>query len=162
MKLNKIQKEIFDALMKGERVVKFDYTEDKTFFTVDACVGFVIDNKDIRFKEDKCNHVGYKFVDIDAIIESGNVLQYTCDMKSDGFMSRRILRRLKGNGYSSFVNDKYLDYFSGDLYYQMPNESDAVIVVCNADNEPEGVILPVRGTKLDYYNDYDVGVQEDV
>ncbi len=156
MNYNKAQKEIFEALLKGERASKYFIDDANVFVTADGVKGFVFPVASVMFNAEKLRDMND--LKIAEVVKDGNELVLTEDMRisSDG---KTLARRLKGNRKNVFVNIKFLGYFHNAKFWQDDKAHSPIIVTenmsANIKNIPVGVIMPIAERRItqDYYND---------
>lgn len=150
MNVLKAQKELFNALIAGQRVAKFEFDENNVFLTPDGFHGFVIPYTQIQINLEKA--VTQKALDIRSIVNEENLCKLTKEMLI-GERPRRYFRKLKRGDTDIFFNEKFMQCFQNPKFYCKDRYGMIVVtedISAKRNNEIVGVILPVRVRPEDY------------
>lgn len=147
MNYDKAQKEVFNALVRGDRVCGYKFDDDHFFVTTDGYMGYIFPNNLIQFNTAKITNIQPIAVITEPTPE--NELKLTLDFKAEGFTKGKMYRRLKADGKDVYVNDKFLACFQNARFYQQKDSPHGLITVTERLNPrgkdlPVGVILPVK------------------
>lgn len=147
MDIIKAQKDVFAALVSGQRVCRFAVDDTHTFVTPDGFRGWVFPNELIAFNLEKV-HVMNKTLPTREFITKENELKITCELRYASLGDNRLLRKLS-NTYDVYVQERFLKHFQNPKFYQNKDNKMGHIVVAetfakSADPEPVGIVLPVR------------------
>lgn len=156
MNYSKAQKEIFNALLRGDRVGGFQCDDDNFFVTVGGCFGYIFPVRTIQFNTQKIAIM--KPIDINSLVNPENELKLTLEFRAESSFSRRMYRILKADGKRVYVNDKFLSCFQNPRFFQeRANNIGPIIVSENAnpkrENIPVGIVLPVRINDPEWKNE---------
>lgn len=124
MNFIKAQKEIFNSMLKGNNVRKFEMNENEVFITPDGFHGFVIPYSLIQInleKISKVNHFHYE-----NIIKEENLLRMTRELLIDDF-PKKFLRKLTNGKRDIYVNEKYLECFQNPDFYNAGNYGMVIV-----------------------------------
>lgn len=147
----KAQKEVFNALCKGERTGRFTIDGNYIFVTVDGYRAYIFPINLICFTLEKT--VVMKPLPIKEIIQDQYELTLTQDLRIT--RDHRIARRLKGSGKNVLVNEKSLACFQNPKFYQAEHPHSGIVVTESSERGevPVGYICPIRADHLqgDYY-----------
>lgn len=156
MNFVKAQKQVVDALLKGNRCGRFNIDENHIFVTPDGYRGYVFPVSTIVFGFEKICEI--KPFPIYEIIQDENELKLTPDLRIMNEYRKEMCRRLKGKGKSVFVNTKFLECYQNPKFFQDNNPFGIVVVAEGAKDAytPVGIILPIRFSDGgNYYADKD-------
>lgn len=156
MNYDKAQKEVFNALLHGDRVCGYKFDDDHFFVTTDGYRGYIFPNNLIQFNTEKINTI-IPLADITEPLPE-NELKLTLDFKAEDYTKGKMYRRLKADGRDVYVNDKFLACFQNARFFQKKEKPLSLITVTERFNPrgkdiPVGVILPIRITKPDWLED---------
>lgn len=156
MNYGKAQKEVFNALLRGDRVCGFKYDDDHFFVTPDGYMGWNFPIKEIYFNTEKIQNINP--LDINGVVSPDNELKLTLDFRAEGYTRGKMFRRLKGPGKSVFVNDKFLACFQNARFYQAKEKPTGLITVTERFNPsgediPVGVVLPIKIYDPDWFKE---------
>ena len=98
MNTTKAQKEIFNAMLKHNRVAKFEVDERRVFITPDGYHGFVIPLADIQVNLEKLKNM--REIDLQAIVHEENL----CKLSNECVLEERHGRKAY---YRKLKNDKF-------------------------------------------------------
>ena len=144
----KAQREVFDAINKGNRVCAFKVGDDKLFVTPDGYMGYVFPLHMVNFSVDKVSMLEKPLFPLAECVQEENELKITQEFRSEfafGKRAGRMFRKLEAPGKAVYVNDVFLRNFQAPRLWQEKEEDLKRIVVTEGrDNVPVGVILPVR------------------
>lgn len=146
MNIIKAQKDVFAALVSGQRVCKFAVDDTHTFVTPDGAHGWVFPNELIAFNLEKIP--AFNAIPTRELITEENELKITCELRYMSYENKRLLRKLS-NTYDVYVQEKFLKYFQNPKFYQAKGDKAKQIIVAETFNksaspEPVGIVLPVR------------------
>jgi hypothetical protein len=146
MNIIKAQKEIFNAMLSGERCHKYEFDEKSVFITPSGYYGYVIPYSQIQINLAKipdCNNL-----DIKSVVREENL----CELTNEAVIlehPRRYVRKLKRGNECIYFNEKYMSCFQNPKFYNAYPHQIIVVtedVSATRQNEIVGVILPVRVT----------------
>ena len=144
MNINKAQKIIFNELISGGNVRKFDFDKDNVFITPDGKHGYVLPYASIQVNLEKIRP--FKGIDILSVVREENL----CHLSKELLLQehpKAYLRKLKNGDRNIYFNQKYMECFQNPKFY---NESNTGMIVVTEDisatrkNAIVGIILPVR------------------
>jgi hypothetical protein len=144
MNITKAQKIIFNALLSGNHVRRFEFDKDNVFITPDGYRGFVLPYSTLQVNIEKIQV--FKNMDLASIVKDENLLQLTREILIQEH-PKAYLRKLKNEERNVFLDQKYLECFQNPKFYQ---EDKNRMVVLTEDisairkNVIVGCILPVR------------------
>lgn len=144
MNINKAQKIIFNELISGGKVRRFDFDEDNVFITPDGHHGFVLPYASIQVNLEKIST--FKSIDLSSIVKEENLCHLTKELLLQEH-PKAYLRKLKNGDRNIYFNSKYMECFQNPKFY---NESKYGSIVVTEDISPTrlnrivGVILPMR------------------
>lgn len=161
MNLIKAEKQIFNAIVNGDRVCFFRLDESHVFVTPDGFMGYVFPIIGIHFDVTKCMEM--QPLKIAEAIKPENELFLTQDFRCTDYRCRKMYRRMTAPGKNVFVRNSFLNNFQNARFWQEKDNPNALITVtertstqeCDAPF-PVGVMLPLRaGVWADdaYYKD---------
>lgn len=135
------QKQIFNNIVKGDRVCGYWIDDDRFFVTGDRYHGFIFPKETIAFDVNRVNTINELFNFNDAVEE--NEIKETNGFKLIYKIMYRVFKRKDGKPV--LINVGFLKHFQNAKYYQV-NALDAVMIVENIRNKsfPVGVALPIR------------------
>lgn len=142
MKYIKAQKEIFNALVLGERVSGYWVDDNYYFATADGFHGYVFPKEFIAFDTNRVNEIK-KLFDFEKTAVPSNELRETDTFRLiQGRMHRVFIDRKSKN---VLVNAKFLEAFQNAKFYKSDNH-DAIIVTEMIRDKTlfVGVVLPIR------------------
>lgn len=154
MNIIRAEREVFNAMVKGDRVCSFPVDENRIFVTHDGYMGYIFPVSSISFNLGRCmDMVPLKYAEL---VKPENELFLTDYFRAGGFGDKRMYRRLKAKGKNVFVNNAFLANFQNPRFWQDKNSTDSLITVTEKGATPRqdipvGVILPVR---RDWSNDF--------
>lgn len=142
MNINKFQREMFDRLTRGERVV---YSEDNGMILLaDGFVGYAFYEKEILLDLKKC----YKhdaLTDLLKLDENDTRLEETNELYSCG--GRLCVAFKTERGAKIWIQKKFITNLK-DCYFYGHNPTDRIIA-CDMRKRPIAVILPMRISALE-------------
>ena len=146
MNTTKAQKEIFNAMLKHNRVAKFEVDERSVFITPDGFHGFVIPLADIQVNLEKLKSM-HK-IDLQAIVHEDNLCKLSNECVIDGRPGRKeYFRKLKNDKFNVYISEKFLSCFQNPKFYATSSTSSVVVtedIFANRGNAIVGLICPVR------------------
>ena len=147
MNYDKAQKEVFNALLRGDRVCGYKFDDDHFFVTADGYKGYIFPNNLIQFNTEKVNIIN-PFANMSEPIPE-NELKLTLEFRAEDHTKGKMYRRLKADGKNVYVNDKFLQCFQNARFYQKQDEPHGLITVTERLNPrgkdlPVGVVLPIK------------------
>lgn len=147
MNLIRAEREVFNALVKGDRVCFFQMDENRIFVTPDGYMGYIFPVTAVSFNVGRCKEM--KPMKIAELVQPENELFLTDDYHGAGFGDRRMYRRLKAAGKNVFVNNAFLANFQNPRFFQQKGDAIGMITVTEKGASPKhdipvGVILPIR------------------
>lgn len=143
MKINKIYKHVFDAIIKGKPRM-FNLDDDYVFITPDGYYGFVFAKKAVPFNLELIEETQQK-LDLDSIVQKENLCKLTNYYVLDE--RKNHTRILKKDDRKIYVNQKYLQYF--EEYTEFYQKDDLQLVVAVENGQIVGALMPIRRTKGD-------------
>lgn len=144
MNINKAQKIIFNELISGGHVRRFEFDTENVFITPGGQYGFVLPYASIQVNIDKISP--FKGIEIASVVKEENL----CHLSRELLLQehpKAYLRKLKNGERNIYFNQKYMECFQNPKFY---NESSTGVIVVTEDisatrqNKIVGVILPVR------------------
>lgn len=144
MNVNKAQKEIFNAMLAGERSAKYALDERSVFISPSGVHGFVIPYSQIQINLAKIRDI--KDLNIQSVVREENL----CELTKEALIMenpRRYARKLKRGNESIFFLEKYMSCFQNPKFY---SEGPSKMIVVTEDvsatriNDIVGIILPIR------------------
>lgn len=144
MNIIKAQKEIFNAMLSGERVRKFQVDETSVFITATGYNGYVIPYSLVQVNLAKI--ADFKALDLQSIVKEENLCKLTNEAMIGQF-PRRILRKLKRGDESIYFDEKLASCFQNPKFYNADKLQMIVVtedISATRQNEIVGVILPSR------------------
>lgn len=144
MNIIKAQKEIFNAMLAGERVRKFELNEFSVFITAKGFNGYVIPYSQAQINLEKIPN--FNVIDLQAVVKEENLCKLTNEAIITSF-PRKILRKLERGADIVYFDEKLSACFQNPKFY---NEDRMKMIVVTEDisatrlNEIVGVILPTR------------------
>ena len=143
MKINKIYKHVFDAIIKGKPRM-FNLDDDYVFITPDGFYGFVFAKKAVPFNLEMIEERKEK-LDLSSIVQKENLCKLTNYYATPERKS--LARILKNNDRKIYINQKYLQYFED--YTEFYQKDNLQIVVAVENGQIVGGLMPIRWTKGD-------------
>lgn len=145
MNINKAQKDIFNHLLNGDSVRKFDVDENNLFVTPTGYYGFVIPITSLQVNPDKIPEMKQK-LDIKSVVCEENLCKLTDECKLLFHPRKTYAIKLTHGSGNVFVNESYLQYFQNPKFYY--NEKSMLLVVTEKMRTGQenivGVICPIR------------------
>lgn len=144
MNINKAQKEIFNAMLSGKHVRKFEIDSDSVFITPDGFYGYVFPQTSLQINIGRIASV--KSLDIGKIVTDENLCHLTKECVVNEF-PKEILRKLRRGDQNIYFNQKYMDCFQNPKFY---SEGSLGMIVVTEDISPirlntiVGAIMPKR------------------
>ena len=142
----KAQKEIFNAMLKHNRVAKFEVDERSVFITPDGYHGFVIPLADIQVNLEKLKNM-HK-IDLQAIVHEKNLCKLSMECVRDERCGRNeYYRKLKNDKFNVYISEKFLSCFQNPKFYATSSSSSVVVtedITGKMLNQIVGLICPVR------------------
>lgn len=143
----KAQEHIFKALIRGERVCRFDVDEENTFITPDGFRGWFFPNSVLMLDTEKIAVI--KPVETVSLIKPANKINMTLDFKlmSSHAKAKDLLRKFDGKQKPVWVKESFLGFFNNPSFYQNAEEPLSHIVVTEKVRgavKPVGIVLPTR------------------
>ena len=147
MNIIKAEKDVFNRMVKGDRVCYFRFEDKHIFVTPDGFMGYIFPVTAISFNVNKCMEM--QPLKITEAIKPENELTLTYDFRQGGFGDKRMYRRLKGSGKSVFVNNAFLANFQNPRFWQEKDDKFGLITVTEKGATPHqdlpvGVVLPLK------------------
>lgn len=146
MNTTKAQKEIFNAMLKNDRVSKFEFDERSIFITPDGCHGFVIPYADIQVNLNRIRDL--KKINLNAMVQEDNLCKLSREILLDNRGGRKeYLRKLKNDKFVVYVSERFLSCFQNPKFYATSSTSNVVVtedISATRQNEIVGLICPVR------------------
>lgn len=112
----KAQETIFKALIRGERVCRFDVDDSHVLITPDGFQGWIFPNDILAVNVEKIPQ--FNPLEIASVITPANKLQSTLDFRLMHERSKKLFRKLSNGKKIVWVNDKYLQIFQNPEFYQ--------------------------------------------
>lgn len=144
MNINKAQKEIFNAMLSGERCHKYEIDEKSVFITPNGFQGYVIPYSQIQINLAKIPDM--KDLNLQSVVKEEN----RCELTKEAYIlehPKAYCRKLKrGNEYIYF-KEKCMSCFQNPKFYNVHPHQMIVVTEdysTNRGNEIVGVILPIR------------------
>jgi hypothetical protein len=159
VKTDKIQKQIFNAMLDNERRLnKAEISETETAFTYDGYCGFVLQNNEIRFDVSKIP-TRPEFAELFKKRDDDCLVEETADLKMLG--DKRLARKLScrnpedkfKNQYGELITDtwvnmEYLKPFDNiTQMYTYGNVQRILVFEARKPESPVAVLLPIRVAK---------------
>lgn len=150
MNINKAQKEIFNAMLSGAHVRKFEIDSDSVFITPDGIYGYVFPQTSLQINISRIASV--KDLDLGKVVRDENLCRLTKECVVNEF-PKEFLRKLKRGDQNIYFNQKYLGCFQNPKFY---SEGSYGMIVVTEDISPNrlnhivGVIMPKRVNEESY------------
>lgn len=144
MNIIKAQKEIFNAMLSGNRVRKFQFDENSVFITATGFNGYVIPYSQVQVNLEKI--ANFKSLELQSIVKEENLCKLTNEAVIGQF-PRRILRKLIRGDESIYFDEKLASCFQNPKFYNVDKHQMIVVtedISATRQNEIVGVILPSR------------------
>lgn len=144
MNITKAQKIIFDELISGGHVRKFEVDKDNVFITPDGFRGFVLPYTSIQVNLDRIATL--KTIDFSSVVKEENLCHLTKELVLQEH-PKAYLRKLKKGDTNIYFNQKYMECFQNPKFY---NASSTGMIVVTEDisatriNQVVGIIMPTR------------------
>lgn len=141
----KAQKEIFNAMLKHNRVAKFEVDERSVFITPDGFHGFVFPLSNIQVNLEKLKYMNK--IDLHAMVQEDNLCKLSMECVLDERHGRKeYLRKLKNDKFNVYIKEKFLSCFQNPKFYATSSSSSVVVVedISKSLHEIVGLICPVR------------------
>lgn len=116
MNINKVQKDIFNHLLNGDRVMKFDVDENNIFITPTGFYGFVIPNALLQVNPAKIPEMKQK-LNLQSVVCEENLCTLTDECKIIFRPRKTYAIKLRRGEKNVFVNESFLQYFQNPKYY---------------------------------------------
>ena len=153
MNINKAQRELFNAMLAGRNLRRFELGENRVFITPDGYHGFVLSYSQIQINLDKIETM--KAFPFQSIITEENLCKLSKEILLDERRGRkRYLRKLKNEKFIAYFDDKYMQCFQNPKFYSTSPTSTIVVtedISATRKNEMVGVIIPVRIVEEDFF-----------
>lgn len=146
MNIYKAQKEIFNAMLSGERCGKYELDEKNVFITPCGFHGFVIPYSQIQINLAKIPDI--KNLNIQSIVREENL----CELTKEALIlehPRAYARKLKKGNEFIYFKEKLMSCFQNPKFYNAHPHQMIVVtedISATKQNEIVGVILPIRVT----------------
>ena len=144
MNIIKAQKEIFNSMLAGANVRKFEFDEQSIFITPDGYHGYVIPYTQIQVNLEKIK--SFNKIDFQSVVTEENLCELTNEARIVQF-PKRICRKLRRGSETIYFDNKYLACFQNPKFYNA-NKHSAIVVTedisATMQNKVVGVILPLR------------------
>ena len=150
MNINKAQKEIFNAMLAGERVHKYQFNENSVFITPDGLHGFVFPYSEIQINLEKI--VTCKNLNVQSVVTEENL----CKLTKEAVICehpRRYARKLTKGETSIYFNEKFVQCFQNPKFYNAHHHQMIVVtedISVTRKNEIVGIIMPMRMNEVDF------------
>lgn len=150
MNINKAQKEIFNAMLSGSHIKKFEMDNGDVFITPDGVHGFAFPQSTLQINIDRIPSC--KNLDIEKIVKEENLCRLTKECLVNEF-PKELLRKLKRGDQNIYFNSKYMECFQNPKFY---SEGGFGMIVVTEDisamrlNTIVGIIMPKR-VKEEFY-----------
>ncbi len=119
MDLKKVNKLIIDSFMSKDCKLAVGRTDELVGITTDGFCLFIIDRKDFIFDYDKLENIkAFNFMNVVKLECETELVELTGDVKVLTELKRKIVKVANENKYT-FVNEKYLKYFSKNCKYRI-------------------------------------------
>lgn len=145
MNINKAQREIFNAMLAGNNVHKFEFDEKSVFITPNGYHGFVIPYSQIQINLNKIPDM--KEMKLRSIVTEENLCKLSKEILLDERRSKKTyLRKLKNEKFIVYFNERLMQCFQNPKFYATSRSSSIVVtedISATRQNEIVGVILPV-------------------
>lgn len=144
MNFNSAQKDIFNALLNGENVRKFDIDSDYTFITPTGFYGFVFPKVALFINTDRIQTS--KAIDINSVVTQENECVLTDECKILYRSCKGYARKLKRGETEIYINEKFLKWFQNPKFYCAATNNLVVITESTSANKNAivGAICPIR------------------
>lgn len=146
MNIYKAQKEIFNAMISGERCRKYEIDEKNVFITPSGNHGFVIPYSQIQINLAKIPDMPK--LDFMSIVREENL----CELTKEALIleyPRAYARKLKRGNEFIYFKEKLMSCFQNPKFYNAhPHQAIVVTeyISTTRQNEIVGIILPTRVT----------------
>lgn len=144
MNITKAQKEIFNAMLSGERVRKFEVNETSVFITPNGYSGYVIPYSQVQINLAKI--ADFAGLDLQSVVKEENLCKLTNEAVIRQF-PRKILRKLQRGDESIYFDEKLAVCFQNPKFYNAHKHQMIVVtedISATRLNEIVGIILPSR------------------
>lgn len=146
MNINKAQREIFNAMLVGRNVHKYEFDENRVFITPSGYHGFVIPYSQAQINLDKIPTM--KDIQLQSIVTEENLCKLSKEILLDERRGRKTyLRKLKNEKFVAYFDEKLMQCFQNPKFYATSPRSSIVVtedVSATRLNEIVGVILPMK------------------
>lgn len=146
MNIARAEREVFNKMVRGERVYFFPVDDTHIFVTPDGYMGYIFPLCATSFNAGKCMQM--QPLNYSELIKPENEIFLTDDYHGGGFGDRKMYRRLKAPGKNVFVNNAFLANFQNPRFWQGEDEIGIIAVTEKGatpkDDIPVGIILPIR------------------
>lgn len=142
MNINKAQKEIFNAMLSGANIRKFEVDSDNVFITPGGIHGYVFPQSSLQINIDRIPSV--KKLDIEGIVTEENLCRLTKECLLNEF-PKEILRKLKRGDQNIYFNSKYMECFQNPKFYSKGGYGMIIVtedISANRLNTIVGIIMP--------------------
>lgn len=145
MNINKAQKDIFNHLLRGDCVMKFEFDENNVFITPTGYYGFVIANTLLQVNPARIPEMKQK-LDIKNVVCEENICKLTDECKLIFHPRKTYAIKLTHGGENVFVNERFLQYFQNPKFYYNAKSKLLVLTeeVRTGQENIVGVICPMR------------------
>lgn len=153
MNINKAQKELFNAMLNGHHIHKFEFDEKSVFITPSGYHGFVIPYSQIQINLDKIPTM--REIQMHPIVTEENLCKLSMECLLDNRRGRRTyLRKLKNEKFVAYFDERLMQCFQNPKFYSTGPKSSIVVtedISATRKNEIVGLILPtyVRDDELE-------------
>lgn len=148
----KAQREVFNEMATGGRIVGFEMDGDRVCVTPDGFKAYIFPVEMIAFNLSKMNRMNA--MEVHELIVPENQLEMTPIFRTDiaGIGRKTMFRLMRGPGKNVWVNEKYLACFGGyadPKFFQSKENKLGHIVVTEYSRSldkymPVGIVLPIR------------------
>lgn len=158
----KAQKEVFNSLVSGRRIVGFNIDENNILVSTDGFRAYIFPVCTVAFSLEKLQKItAFPVVEL---IKPENELKLTNDLRIVD-RSHTARRLKKQNGRNTFVNIRFLECSQNPKFFQAESNVSTIVVTEQVhvggqgskayEDKPVGIILPIRAAWDDgtYYGD---------
>ena len=146
MNINKAQRELFNAMLVGRNIHKFEFDEKSVFITPSGYHGFVIPYSQIQINLNKIPDM--KELQFRTIVTEENLCKLSKEILLDERRSKKTyLRKLKNEKFITYFDERLMQCFQNPKFYATSPRSSIVVtedISATRLNEIVGLILPVR------------------
>ena len=150
MNIIKAQKIIFNALLSGCHVRKYEFDKDNVFITPDCYHGYILPYSSLQVNIDRIPVM--KNLDAESVVTEENCCRLSRELVLQEH-PKEYLRKLKKGDQSIYFNQKLMDCFQNPKFYCKDPHQMIVItedISANRKNAVVGIIMPTR-VEEDYF-----------